>query len=423
MNLYTGNALYSIESEQIILGTILNNNDKLIEVDLKAEHFYDKRHQLLFMAMHKLFQEDKKIDFVNISSVVEFEAVGGVGYLADLVTYGDVLIDKFKVEIIKECYYKRKLYNTMLSINDSLDKKNFRQLQNELLQSIIDIEDENDDVIIDRNLFLNLFDEIDNNIKLGGRIKGLRSNITSLDIALNGFQNKKLYVIAGRPGMGKSALITNIANNISRTKHVLYYSLEMSAVEIGFRRLACESFVNMARIEKGKLCEEESIKLRDAGNKLYKCNMMIIDKSVVHINDIYRQAKKMKLKGMLDMLIVDHIGLVNAEGLGDNERQRITNICIILKRLAKDLDIPVVAISQLNRGTEIRADKRPTLGDLKESSGIEENADVVMLLYRDDYYNYDSSNKGIIEVNIAKQRGGQTGVIKLNWKPEYQAVV
>jgi replicative DNA helicase len=252
------------------------------------------------------------------------------------------------------------------------------------------------------------------------KIQGIRCNISAIDACLNGFQKGKLYFIAGRPGMGKSAVTINITNEIAKKYNVLYFSLEMTAEEIGLRRLAIESFVDMANIERGILNDQEVIKMTRAADRLSKYKMLINDIPGLHIQDIYRMAKRQKLRNQLDMLVIDHIGLVRAEG--DTVREQVTNICIQLKNIAKELEIPVLALSQLNRGVEQRADKRPQLSDLKESSGIEENADVVMLLYRDEYYNAETEDKGIIEVDIAKQRGGRTGVVKLLWKPEIQLV-
>lgn len=413
--------LYNIEAEQTLLGLIIVNNDVLLDIDLKPEHFYVPKHQKLYAAMQKLMQEDKTIDVINICNTINAQEVGGISYISDLITHADIALDKNKIEIIKEKYKLRELNKIILKSQNDLKEKKSSDIANDIQQSILNIDDEDKEVLIDDDkLFSNLFFRIDEKMKLEGKIEGLECGISCIDKSLNGFQKGKLYFIAGRPGMGKSALAINLANEIAKKYYTTYFSLEMTAEEIGFRRLALESYVDMAKIERGILSEDELKKINVAANKLYKNKMLINDKAALHINDIYRQAKKLKLKNKLDIVFVDHIGLIRANG--DTVREQITNICINLKRMAKELDIPIIALSQLNRSVEQRGEKKPALSDLKESSGIEENADVVMLLYRDEYYNPQTDDKGIIEVNIAKNRNGRTGIIKLMWKPEIQLI-
>ncbi|QCX33499.1 replicative DNA helicase [Caloramator sp. E03] len=412
--------LFNLQAEQAILGLILTKNEVIVEIDLKPEHFYIPKHQKLYAVMFKLFQEGKSIDIINIANEINVQEIGGHSYISDLAMHGDIFLDKNKIEIIKNNYYKRQLINTFTNVYKDIENKDYNILINELMQDIITFDDDKMDIWTAEKINKELFDVIDENMKQGGKIKGITCNISQLDLILNGFQNKKMYVIAGRPGMGKSALAINIADYVSKTKNVLYFSLEMTAIEIGLRILASQSLVDMAKIDIGRITPEEIKKLNNAQDRFSKQKLIVIDKAGLNINDIIRQAKKFKIKNMLDMVIVDHIGLVNADA--ETERQRVTNICIMLKNLAKDLDVPVIALSQLNRGVESRGDKRPALSDLKESSGIEENADVVLLLYRDEYYNANSKDKGIIEINISKNRGGRTGTIKLNWMGEFQII-
>lgn len=413
---------YNIPAEQAVLGMLLKDNEVILDIDLKPYHFGDIKHQKLFSIMMKLYQEGKKIDFINIGNEIKLDEVGGLSYLADLITYADITLDKAKIDIIKEKYKQRELFKIISKIKTEIENKPFQALINEMQMELLKIDDAEADILIkDKELFMDIiFPAIDEKVKSDNKIQGLRCNISSIDAMINGFQKGKLYFIAGRPGMGKSAVTINIANEIAKKHCIMYFSLEMTAEEIGLRRLASESYIDMAKIERGVLTEEELKKLNYTANRLYQNHMLINDTPALHINDIYRIAKKQKLRGKLDMLVVDHIGLVKSEG--DTVREQVTNICIQLKNIAKELEIPVLALSQLNRGVEQRADKRPQLSDLKESSGIEENADVVMLLYRDEYYNAETNDKGIIELNIAKQRGGRTGTIKLMWKPEIQLV-
>ncbi|MFL0198863.1 DnaB-like helicase C-terminal domain-containing protein, partial [Clostridium sp. WILCCON 0269] len=244
------------------------------------------------------------------------------------------------------------------------------------------------------------------------------------DEALNGIQQKKLYVIAGRPGMAKSAFSLNIAQNISKHKHVLYYSLEMSAEELGIRRLAMKSYIDIdtLKLEKGKMSDSQWSEISNMASTISKGHCYTDCTPGTHANTMRLQCKKLKMQNKLDVLVIDYIGIMSLKDMGDSRQEKISTVCIELKNMAKEFDIPVIALAQINRGTEIRNDKRPMLSDLKESGGIEENADVVMLLYRDGYYHKDSKEKNVIEVNIAKQRGGRTGTIKLVWQPKYQLI-
>ncbi|WDU82812.1 replicative DNA helicase [Caloramator sp. Dgby_cultured_2] len=373
--------------------------------------------------MQELFKKDIVIDTTTLVEYFkgDLSSIGGISYLSELLAAGTIF-DKSKVEIIKEKAKYRKLHKIILKAHDDIEKnKDFEEVFDEMQKALLDISNGEDEQLeTDEDLFSKTFNYIDE--QKGRDILGLKSDITDLDKALNGFQKGRLYIIAGRPGMGKSAVALNIVQNISKTKYVLYYSLEMTKEELGIRRLAMYSKLDSQKLERGQLNDKEWVKLADSCNILSRQKCITYAKAGIHINDIVKQAKKLKMQGKLDLLVVDHIGRLNLRGLGDSLREKITNVCIILKNLAMELDIPVIALSQLNRNPDARQDKRPSLSDLKESSGIEENADVILLLYRDEYYNYDSKDKKTIEVNIAKNRNGKTGRIKLIWFPEYQFV-
>lgn len=306
------------------------------------------------------------------------------------------------------------------SFDITSNNKSFKDIFNDIKNISFD---ENENFLInDENIMKKTIELIETNMKNGAGILGIRANIETLDIAINGFQKKRLYVLAGRPGMGKSALALNICQNISESHKVLYYSLEMGEEEIGIRRLAMKSLLNSTSIERGKLTDDQMRTLMKSAATISSNGCVTNCKSNVHINEIMAQAKKMKMQKGLDLIIIDHLGLLNTKDMGNNIREQTTNICIRLKNLSKDLDIPIILLSQLTRECERRSDKHPMLSDLKESGGIEENADVAMLLYRDEYYNENTIKPNIIECDIAKQRNGRTGRIELYWESKYQRV-
>ncbi|SEG05666.1 replicative DNA helicase [Caloramator fervidus] len=417
------NNLYNLQAEIDVLAAVLINNNCMVDINLSAEEFFDTRHKNLFKAMQELFKKGTMIDTTTLVEYFkgDLSPIGGISYLSELLAAGSIF-DKSKVEIIREKAKLRKLHKAILKASDDIkNNKDFEEVFDEMQKALFTISTGDDEELeTDEDLFSKIFTYIDE--QKGRDILGLKSEITDLDKALNGFQKGRLYVIAGRPGMGKSAVALNIVQNISKTNYVLYYSLEMTKEELGIRRLAMYSKLDSQKLERGQLGDQEWVKLAAGCNILSRQKCMTYAKAGIHINDIVNQAKKLKMQGKLDLLVVDHIGRLNLKGLGDSLREKITNVCIILKNLAMELNIPIIALSQLNRNPDTRQDKRPSLSDLKESSGIEENADVILLLYRDEYYNSDSKDKKTIEVNIAKNRNGKTGRIKLIWFPEYQFV-
>ncbi|KRQ85856.1 Replicative DNA helicase [Caloramator mitchellensis] len=416
--------LYNIQAEVEVLAAILYDNNSMTEINLRAEEFFDTKNKLIYKAMQELFNKDIKIDETNLIEYFKgnLQDIGGMSYLSNLII-AKAKLDKTKVSIIKEKARLRKLYETVLRAVDEIkNNKGFDEIYFAIQREIYNIDSQDEEKLMsDKDLFSKTFDEIENNQNKKD-ILGLKSGIVDLDKAINGFQNGRFYIIAGRSGMGKSAAALNIVQNISKNHHVLYYSLEMPEEELGLRRAAMFSKIDTQRLERGLLNEKEWDKLIKDFNILSNQKCYTYSKAGIHIDDIIKQAKKLKMQGKLKMLVVDHIGRLNLSGLGDTIREKITNVCIILKNLAMDLDIPVIALSQLNRSPDARADKRPSLADLKESSGIEENADVVMLLYRDEYYNSNTNSKGMIEINIAKNRSGNTGIIKLLWLPQFQLI-
>lgn len=416
----------NIEAEQNVLGSILVNNDAILKIVdiLEPKDFYDTKNMLIYDTMLKLYKNNEGIDITTVytSLGTHINDIGGITYLAQLGGTGVTTYVKEHVQIIKEKSKLREinkiLTTTLKDIQDGNTSSNkiITTLQN------ISADDVQSKIITDEQLMSKTCDIIERNSKNGVNILGLELGIKTLDKALNGLQKKKLYIVAGRPGMAKSAFALNVAQKLSTDHRIMYYSLEMGEEELGLRRIAMTSFVDSAKIERGNMTDEEWTKFSKATSFISKGKCLTDCSTNTSILNIKAQCKKMQLQGNLDCLIIDYLGIISKKDMGDSLREQISNICIELKGIAKDFNIPVIVLSQLSRACEARPDHRPLLSDLKETSGIEENADAVMLLYRDEYYNKETDEKNIIEVNIAKQRGGRTGTIKLAWIPQYQLI-
>ena len=269
---------------------------------------------------------------------------------------------------------------------------------------------------------VDLIEEIES---LGTGMSGLATGFRDLDAKLAGLQSSNLIVIAARPSMGKSSLAINIATNVAKnnrdenTKNVVaVFSLEMSKEELVQRVLFSEAKVTSGDARKGQLGPEKWQRVVDAASKVHSLPIYFDDASVVTVTDIRAKSRRLKSRRGIDLIIVDYLQLMEGSS-GDNRQQEIANISRNLKNLAKELDVPIIAVSQLNRAAEAREDKRPRLGDLRESGAIEQDADIVMMLYRDDYYDPASELKGIAEVNIVKNRSGETGKISMNFQKEF----
>lgn len=417
---------HNIQAEQEVLAAVLLDNEKILEVMdlLQPNDFYSHHNRLLYEAMINLYTQDKPIDIISLKEYFkdDLKPVGGFSYISQLAS-SSLGYKKAHADIVKENANMRKLQIILDGAVKDTEKKDFKKLLRELQDRTLSLETSDEKVFINDEELMKLTIKLaEVNHQNGGGILGIQTGITPLDKGINGLQKKKLYVLAGRPGMGKSALALNICQNISRKYNVDYYSLEMAEEELGLRRLAMTSFIDTNIIERGAMSDDEWVKMMKHASLISKNKCVTNCKPGIHLNEIRAQAKKRKLQEGLDLIIVDHIGYMDYTGMGDTIREQTSNVCLGFKKIAKELDIPIIILCQLSRGVEHRGDKRPMLSDLKESSGIEENADVVMLLYRDEYYNKDTYDKNVIECNIAKQRGGRTGTVKLGWHGAYQKI-
>ena len=429
---------HDIEAEQAVIGSMLTDMEAVIssiEI-LKPEDFYREDNKLIYTAMVNLYSRSEPIDLITVKSELEsmgkFDQVGGIEYLAELPEKVPTTANASKyIKIVEEKSTLRRLIKTaneiielgydptedLEDIMEGAEKKIFNLMQDKNQKGYTAIKD----VLVDS--FTNL-EELYNRKQ---HITGVPTGFIDLDYRTAGLHGSEFILIAARPAMGKSAFVLNIAANAALKANVpvAIFSLEMSKEQMVNRMLCSEAMVDSNKVRTGKLEEEDWAKLAEAIGPLSEAGIYIDDTPGISITEIRARCRKLKLEKDIGLVIIDYLQLVQGSSkraLGSRE-QEIAEISRSLKILAKELDVPVIALSQLSRAVEQRPDHRPMLSDLRESGSIEQDADIVMFLYRDDYYNEDSEKKDIAEVIIAKQRSGSTGTVDLRWMGSYTKFV
>jgi len=417
------------EVEATILGSILTDpkslNDVLEIIDIND--FYRESHKIIYSVFLDLFSHNIKIDFITVaealSKIDSLENCGGITYLAQMaesiLSTDDI---RAYAEIIKEKSNKRKIIkiaNELLEkgYNVKLNSKEIiSNVEESLCNLVLNTEDRMCDIDLVMDATLKLLED---NYKNGGGITGISSGFEEIDRVTSGLQKQDLIIIAARPSMGKTTLAVNIANYVAKTKQVAIFSLEMSKEQLVQKELSATALVEYDKIRSGKLDNKEWEKVADASGRIASLKLKIDDTAAQSVNVVKAKCKKLKAQGGLDLIVIDYLQLMQGNG-EKNREQEISTISRGLKAIAKELDITVIALSQLSRAPEQRSDHRPMLSDLRESGSIEQDADVVIFLYRDEYYNNETEDKNIAECIIGKQRNGRVGTIKLAWLGQYQ---
>jgi len=423
-----------IEAEQAVLGSMLTDKDAVISAIevLKKEDFYREDNKAIFEAMISLYNRPEPIDIITVKdellSIGKFDVVGGLEYLADLPEKVPTTanVEKY-IKIVEEKSILRNLIRTsnelitlgydetqeVNSVMDQAEKKVFDLMQNRNQTGYSQIRD----VLVDS------FAQLERLYNQKEGITGVPSGFADLDLRTAGFHNSELIILAARPAMGKTAFALNIATNAATKSDVpvLLFSLEMSKEQLVNRVLCSEAMVDSNKLKTGKIEENDWVKIVEALGPLSEAEMYIDDTAGISITEIRAKARKLKLEKNIGLIIIDYLQLIQGSGNRRNgsREQEISEISRSLKILAKELDVPVIALSQLSRAAEQRSDHRPMLSDLRESGSIEQDADIVMFLYRDDYYNEESENKNIAEVIIAKNRSGSVGTAEMLWMSSY----
>ena len=419
----------SIEAEEALLGSSLLSRDasnRLME-SIKPGDFYSPNNEKIFEAMKELFDSGKPIDSVTVSEIVfknKNTTSLNASYIARLVENvpSSANFERY-IEIVLEHSNRRKLLKASGRIEllaYTLDK-DISSVMDEAEQSIFNASDDAiGDGLIGVSDFLNeAIEQIEEIENQGTGLSGLATHFVDLDNTLAGLQEGNLIIIAARPSMGKSSLALNIATNAAKEKKtVAFFSLEMTKEELVQRVLFSEAKVSSGDARKGQLGPEKWSRVVEAASKVNTMPLYFDDASVITVTDIRAKSRRLKASKKLDLIVVDYIQLMQGNSR-DNRQQEIAEISRNLKGLARELKVPIIAISQLNRAAEAREDKRPRLGDLRESGAIEQDADIVMMIYRDDYYNPATEKPGVAEINIVKNRSGSTGRVDLYFSKEY----
>ena len=424
---------HSVEAEQSVLGSILLDKEAIISVSetLVAEDFYKEAHKVIYESMLKLYNNQSEIDLITLADDLRDQGylndIGGVPYLTSLSTIVPTTSNiKYYVNIVKDKSVVRQLIS---AVNDILNSGYDGSLKiGDVLENaekkIFDISQEriNNDFQTINQVLKDTYDMIEKLYTEKNEVTGLTTGFRDLNKKINGFQKSDLLLIAARPAMGKTAFALNLVQNASLKgdASVAVFSLEMSKEQLVQRMLSAQSNVELKKIKTGKLGANDWPRIIEAMAVLSEAKIHIDDTPGIKISELRSKCRKLKIEKGLDLVLIDYLQLMEGEGNNESRQQEIAKISRSLKILAKELNCPVVALSQLSRAPEQRADHRPMLSDLRESGSIEQDADIVMFLYRDEYYNPDTERKNIGEVIVSKNRHGETGTVELVWFGEVQ---
>ena len=427
---------HDIDAEQAVLGSMLTDKEAVnaaIE-SLKEDAFYRDDNRIIFQAIVNLYSKSEPIDIITLKDELEsmdkFEQVGGYEYLASLPDKVPTTANVQKyIKIVEEKSILRNLIKTaneiielgydptedVEDIMDGAEKKIFDIMQSKNQKGYTPIKD----------VLVESFTKLEELYNRKQHITGVPTGFAELDYKTAGLHGSELILVAARPAMGKTAFALNLATNAALRGNapVAIFSLEMSKDQLVNRILCSEAMVDSNKVRTGKLDEDDWVKLAGAIGPLSEAEMYIDDTPGISVMEIRTKCRKLKMEKNIGLVVIDYLQLVQGNKRTASREQEISEISRSLKILAKEINVPVIALSQLSRAVEQRPDHRPMLSDLRESGAIEQDADIVMFLYRDDYYNKESENKDIAEVIIAKQRGGQTGTVELLWMGNYTKFV
>ncbi len=424
---------HNMEAEQSVVGSMFMDREAIVVASeiVQGEDFYNKQYGIMFDVMVELNDEGRPVDLVTLQDRLREKDVPpevySVEYLKELVTsvptsanikyYAGIVAEKSTLrrlirlneEIANNCYVGKESLEDILA---DTEKRVFDLVQRRNTGEFVPI----------RQVVMNAMDNIEKASHNQGNVTGVATGFLDLDYKTAGMQPSDLILVAARPSMGKTAFVLNVAQYVAfrQNKTVAIFSLEMSKEQLVNRLFAMESKVDSQHLRTGDLSDTEWEKLIESAGVIGKSNLIIDDTPGISISELRSKCRKYKLEHNLEMIIIDYLQLMSGNGKStDSRQQEISDISRSLKALARELHVPVIALSQLSRAVEQRPDHRPMLSDLRESGAIEQDADVVMFIYRDDYYNKDTEKKGIAEIIIAKQRNGPIGTVELVWLPDF----
>lgn len=425
---------HSMEAEQSVIGSMIMDREAIVAASemISGDDFYNKQYGVLFETMRELNDGGSPVDLVTLQDRLKTKdvppEVSSLEFIRELLTasltsanikyYAGIVGEKSTLrslirlneEIANTCYAGKE---SLESILEDTEKRVFQLVQKG---------HKADNYVPIRQVVMNAMDKIEMAARNRGSVTGIPTGFLDLDYRTAGLQPSDLVLIAARPSMGKTAFMLNLARNVAfkRDLPMAIFSLEMSKEQLINRMFSMESNVDSQKLRTGQLNDQDWERLIESAGVIGKSGLIIDDTPGISITELRSKCRKYKLEHGLSIVMIDYLQLMTGSGRTDSRQQEISDISRSLKALARELSVPVIALSQLSRAVEQRPDHRPMLSDLRESGAIEQDADVVMFLYRDDYYNHDSEKKGITEIIIAKQRNGPIGTVELAWLPEYQ---
>ena len=423
---------HSVEAEQSVIGSMLMDREAIISASeiITADDFYQHQYGVMFESMVELFNENRPVDLITLQNRLKEKdvppEVSSLDFVRDIITtvptsanvksYANIVREKavlrrlikINEDIANTCYVGKEPLETILA---TTEKTVFDLLQSRNSGDFVPI----------RQVAMNVLEKIEEASKNQGTVTGIPTGFIDLDYKTSGLQPSDFVLIAARPSMGKTAFVLNLVDHIAVKKGLpcMVFSLEMSKEQLVNRMLSMESNVDSQKLRTGTLTDADWDAVVEGIGTIGSSKLVIDDTPGISIMELRSKCRKVKLEHGLDLVMIDYLQLMSGSGKnGDNRQQEISEISRSLKAIARELSVPVIALSQLSRACETRTDHRPMLSDLRESGAIEQDADVVMFLYRDDYYNKDTDNPNTAEVIIAKQRNGPIGTVYLGWKPE-----
>lgn len=425
---------HSIEAEQSVVGAMLMDRDAITTASeiICGADFYQTPYGVIFDSVVELFNEGKPVDLITLQNRLKEkdvpEEISSLEFVRDLVTavptsanvkyYAEIVAEKSSLrkmikmneKLLNDCYLAKE---PVEAIMERAEKEIFKLVQNRNTGDYVPI----------KQVVLNALEKIEKSSKSKGTVTGIPTGFIDLDYKTSGLQPSDLILVAARPSMGKTAFVLNIAQHVAfrQNKTVAIFSLEMSKEQLVNRLFSLESYVDAQLLRTGNLKDSDWEKLIEGAGTIGRSNLIIDDTPGISISEMRSKCRKYKLEHNLEMIIIDYLQLMSGSvgGRSESRQQEISDISRSLKALARELNVPVLALSQLSRAVEQRPDHRPMLSDLRESGAIEQDADVCMFIYRDDYYHKDTEHVNEAEIIIAKQRNGPIGTVTLTWLPQY----
>ncbi|MDO4343950.1 MAG: replicative DNA helicase [Eubacteriales bacterium] len=422
----------SPQAEQSVIGSMLMDSEAILTASeiIVSDDFYQKQYGILFETITELYNEGKAVDLITLQDRLRQKNVPPE--ISDLEFARDILNSDYissnvrqYAEIVRDKSLLRRLIRANEDIANAcyLGKENTEEILADTEKRIFDIVQQNTsgDFVPIKEIVLNALDKIELASKTKGNVTGIPTGFIDLDYKTAGFQPSDLILVAARPSMGKTALVLNIAQHMAFRENVTVaiFSLEMSKEQLVNRLFSLESRVDSQAIRTGNLSDDDWAKLIEGATVIGQSNLIIDDTPGISIMELRSKCRKYKMEHNLGIIIIDYLQLMTGSRRSESRQQEISDISRSLKAIARELNVPVVALSQLSRAVEQRPDHRPMLSDLRESGAIEQDADVVMFIYRDDYYNKDTAKPNVAEIILAKQRNGAIGTIELAWLPQY----